>query len=82
MDIKARKAVFEYAKRHLDPTDGLNLTFESVYIVWQCCILGNFKFLISTTLPDGMYYEVTFNKAQSVMYLDAYKRFDQEVHAV
>ena len=31
---------------------------------------------ISTRLPDGMYYEVTYNKDNDSMYLDAYKKFD------
>lgn len=33
-------------------------------------------FLASTSLPDGMYYEVTFNKDKGEIYLDAYKKFD------
>ena len=32
--------------------------------------------LLSTTLPDGMYYEVTYNKAKDEFYLDAYKKFE------
>lgn len=27
-------------------------------------ILGNAKWLLSTTLPDGMYYEVTYNNRE------------------
>lgn len=47
-----------------------------VYVVWQCYILGNAKWLLSTTLPDGMYYEVTYNKIKDEFYLDAYKKFE------
>lgn len=47
-----------------------------VYVVWNAYILGNMKALLSTTLEDGMYYEVTYNKAKNEIYLDAYKRFE------
>lgn len=47
-----------------------------VYVVWQCYILGNAKWLLSTTLPDDMYYEVTYNKVKDEFYLDAYKKFE------
>lgn len=47
-----------------------------VFVVWQCYILGNTKWLISTTLPDCMYCEVTYNKERDEFYLDAYKKFE------
>ena len=47
-----------------------------VYVVWNAYILGNMKALLSTTLEEGMYYEVTHNKAKNEIYLDAYKRFE------
>ena len=66
--------VYDYAHEHLDKSDG-EVKF-SVYVVWQCHILGNKKWLLSTTLNDGMYYEVTFNAAKKEFYLDAYKKFE------
>ena len=45
--------------------------FET-YVVWNCYILGYQKALISTTLPDKMYYEVTYNAEKNEIYLDAY----------
>ena len=29
-----------------------------------------------TTLPDGMYYELTYNGDEKEMYVDAYKKFE------
>ena len=56
---KATEIVGEYIEEHLDKSDGkIDL---DVYIVWQCYILGNAKWLISSTLPDGMYYELTWD---------------------
>ena len=59
---------------HLDKSDG-KIDFD-VYIVWQCYILGNAKWLISSTLPDGMYYELTWDSKNKQAYLDAYKKFE------
>ncbi len=75
---KARKIVFDYIKPRLEKTDSVHTTFaeDEVYIVWSAFTLGNWKCLISTSLPDGMYYEVTYNVAKSETYLDAYKKFD------
>lgn len=74
---RARKIVFQYIKPKLEVTD-THITFsqDEVYIVWFTYVLGSWKALISTTLPDGMYYEVTYNVARGETYLDAYKKFD------
>lgn len=74
-NLKVIQLVKDYALEHLDKSVSLQESLE-VYVVWQCYILGNAKWLLSTTLPDGMYYEVTFNKAKNEFYLDAYKRFE------
>ena len=66
--------VRDYAKNHLDKSDG-DVDFN-VYIVLKCKILQNWKYLISTTLSDGMYYELTFNGDKQEWYLDAYKKFE------
>ena len=66
--------VENYVIQHLDKSDPTP-EFE-VYVVWVCYILGGWKCLVSTTLPDGMYYEVTYDKSKNSIYLDAYKKFD------
>lgn len=75
----ARKIVYDYACEHLDKTDGVRFYFEDVYIVWSCKTLQNNKAMISTNLPDGMYYEVTYNGDKDEWYLDAYKKFENRV---
>ena len=75
---KARQLVFAYICQRLEKTDK-HVTFaldDDVYVVWFCKTLQNWKALISTTLPDGMYYEVTHNGDQHETYIDAYKKFD------
>lgn len=76
---KAKSLVYNYAEAHLCPTDNVDFSFEDVYVVWFCYILGGWKALCSTNLPDGMYYEVTYDKDKKTSYVDAYKKFDQEV---
>ena len=74
MDKTAVKLVSDYIKEHLDKSDKTP-EFE-VYIVWKCKILQNWKYLLSSTLPDGMYYELTYDGDKNRWYLDAYKKFE------
>ena len=77
MDKKALKIVTDYVIEHLDKSDDPNDTLHfNTYIVWKCKILQNWKWLISTSLYDGMYYEVTYNGDTGEFYLDAYKKFE------
>jgi hypothetical protein len=71
---KAKAYVADYTAKHCDKTDKIP-DFE-VYVVWNAFILGNIKALLSTTLFDGMYYEVTYNAARNEIYFDAYKKFE------
>lgn len=68
--------VAEYVNRHLDITDNVLLDKEDVYVVWQCKTLQHAKALLSTPLPDGMYYEITYNGDKDEYYFDAYKKFE------
>ena len=77
MDEKALSIVEDYIVEHLDKTDGIP-EFD-VYIVWKAKILQNWKYLISSTLIDGMYYELTYNGDKKEWYLDAYKKFQNVV---
>lgn len=73
----ASNLVWDYFIKHLDDTYNLTLNdIEDVdiYQVWHCYILGNEKWLMATTYPDGMYYEVTHNKAKDEWYFDAYQK--------
>ena len=71
-----KKTVADYANKLLDKSDGVQITEEDVFIVWMCKTLRNSKALASTTLFDGMYYELTFNGNSGELYVDAYKKWD------
>ncbi|MBP5432227.1 DUF6275 family protein [Ruminococcus sp.] len=77
MDEKALKIVREYIEEHLDKSDE-KPNFE-VFMVWKCKALQNWKYLLSSTLFDGMYYELTYNGDKKEWYLDAYKKFQNVV---
>jgi hypothetical protein len=47
-----------------------------VYVVWFCKTLQNWKALLSTTIPDGRYYEVTFDGDKGCVYVDTYVKED------
>lgn len=74
MDEKALIIVRDYIREHLDKSDP-NPEF-AVYTVWKAKALQNWKYLISSTLYDGMYYELTFDGDKHEWYLDAYKKFE------
>lgn len=56
-------------------------TAESVYVVWFAFVLGHWKALVSTSLPDGRYYEVTHNSNKDETYVDTYEKIRNEVHS-
>ena len=77
MDNEALKIVRDYIDEHIDKSDPVPI--YDVFIVWKCKTLQNWKYMISSTLYDGMYYELTFNGDKKEWYLDAYKKIDNKV---
>lgn len=71
---RARELVVEYIMPKMEKTD--EIPAFGVYVVWFSKTLQNWKALVSTTLPDGMYYEVTYNGDKREAYIDVYKKFD------
>lgn len=73
---KAKQIVIDYYNEHVEKTDNKKLTESEVFIVWFSKTLQNWKALISTTISDGMYYEVTYNGDKKETYLDVYKKWE------
>lgn len=77
MDDVAMSLVQKYMDTVLIPADPAFYAAYpkiSVYIVWKAKVLQNWKYLISTDVPDNYYYELTFNGDKNEWYLDAYAR--------
>lgn len=72
---RAKELVVRYYNEQSERPDGHKLTFDDVFIVWFCKTLQNWKAILSTTVPDGMLYEVTHNGDKNETYLDAYKKW-------
>ena len=71
---KANALVRDYIKAHIDPT---NPDAEStIFVIWQCHVLQNFKCLISATLPHGAYFELTYDGDRETWYFDVYRKFE------
>lgn len=73
-----KSLIAEYANNHVDKSDGVRITEDDVFIVWSCKTLQNNKALASTTLFDGMYYELTYNGDKHEIYFDAYKKWENK----
>ena len=71
-----KKQIANYTNDHLDKSDNKVVTEDDVFVVWLCKTLQNNKALLSTTLFDGMYYEITYNGDKDEAYIDAYKKWE------
>lgn len=76
---KAIKAVVDYFNERVEKTDNVLISHDDVYVVWSCKTLQNNKALLSTTVSDGMYYEITYNGDKNEIYFDAYKKWENKV---
>lgn len=76
MQEKAKQIVVDYFNKHVEITDNKRITKDDVFVVWFCKTLQNWKALLSTTVSDGMYYEITHNGDKGETYLDAYKKWE------
>ena len=71
-----KKAIVDYFNSQADSTDkNGKITEENVFFVWSVKVLQNNKALVSTNVPDGMYYEITYNGDKKEVYVDAYKKW-------
>lgn len=73
-------SVVAYYNDQADKTDkSWRINEDNVYVVWLVKALQNNKALLSTNVPDEMYYEFTWNGDKNEGYLDAYKKVKNTV---
>jgi hypothetical protein len=53
--------------------------WDETYIVWSCKTLQNYKCLASTSLPDTIYAEFTYNGDKGEIYRDIYTKLSNTV---
>lgn len=73
-----KELVVAYFNDNVEKTDNNKIDEDNVFIVWICKTLQNHKALVSTTISDGMYYEITYNGDKNEVYFDAYKKWKNE----
>ena len=73
-----KAVIVEYFNNRSDKTDKFTITENDVFVVWVCKTLQNNKALLSTTVSDGMYYEITYNGDKNEIYFDAYKKWENQ----
>lgn len=73
-----KKIIVDYFNEHIDKTNNTKISVDNTFIVWSVKVLQNNKALVSTTMPDGMYYELTYNGDKKELYLDVYKKWENK----
>lgn len=76
--LKAKMLVVQSFNQLRDKTDSQPLKIEDVYVVKFSYVLGYHKTLLSTTVSDGKYYEVTYNALKEETYIDTYVKLRNE----
>lgn len=66
----AKHLVFDQARTQGGVPESFNR--NDVYVVWFAYVLGAWKALCSTSVPDGRYYEVTYSREKGVAFIDTY----------
>lgn len=77
-----KETIVNYYNERVEKTDNFKITEDEVFIVWNCKALQNNKAMVSTTISDGMYYELTYNGDKNELYLDAYKKWENVCYQV
>ncbi len=74
LQARARELVYLYVQNRL--SENIKFTRDQVLFVWFSKTLQNWKALLITTLPDQMYYELTYDGDRKQTYIDAYQKID------
>ena len=73
-EVICKNIIINYFNNNVDKTDNKKIGIEDVFVVWMCKTLKNSKALLSTTVPDGKYYEMTYNGEKDELYMDVYTK--------
>lgn len=76
--LEAKMHVVNFFNNNSEKTDTYVLSIDKVYVTWFSKVLQNWKAMVSTDVPDGMYYEITHNGDKGETYIDAYKKHKNE----
>ena len=66
------KKCIELVKKYYEDELKTNIKEDNIYIVWLTKVLQNNKALLSTTIKDTRYFEITYNGDKEETYIDCY----------
>lgn len=70
------KIAKKIVRNYVDDYAGYTYAGYTINVVWFCYILGGWKALLCTNIPDQKYYEITYDKVKGEIYLDIYVKMD------
>lgn len=73
-----KKETVNYFNERVCKSQEYRLKEDDVHIVISSYVLGNLKVLITKSVQDGMYYEITYNANKDEIYLDVYKKWENK----
>ena len=76
-DEKAIEIVRDYITEHLDKSDPI--PDFTVYIVYKRYLNYHLKYFLTSTLSDGMYYDLLHIANENEWHLNVFKRVDNAV---
>lgn len=78
----ARMLVTDYVSPTEDNYISLDFINETTFVVWSSKTLQNNKALIGVNIGEGLYFEVTYNGDKEELYLDAYKKEENQAYSL
>ena len=75
---KAKLHVLKYFNSRVSHM-GDQIMTNDVYVVWFSKTLQNWKALVSTTVDDDLYYEVTYDGDKKRTYIDVYTKIENVI---
>ena len=74
---RCKTEVINYLNQKIvNDSSTLGISINDIYVVWYCKTLKNAKALLGTSLPDNLYFEITFNGDSDELYLDVYDKLE------
>ena len=64
---------------YLEFSSPIAISFDDIFVVWQCKTLQNFKAILAVKAPDSFMFECSYNGDKNEMYFDAYDKIMNKV---
>ncbi len=75
-ECKAGKIVAKWIVKNLIIEGGKNY---SIFVVWSCKTLQNYKCVLFTSCPNSPYFELTYDGDKLRWYLDVYYKLENKI---